>query len=163
MDIAKVDGGVHFSCFLDRTGRELYSCGRGDYGNLGITLEQPVEGYLESLPCRVPIVYEPRGTVANPNANSIVVDDIVEEDQPVIEQISCGSTHVLALTRGGDAYSWGFGEMGACGHGASDADLLRPRKIESKGAVTREFRYVSGGGQHSTAIVKTASSGLAAS
>ena len=58
---------------------------------------------------RTPLVYEPRGTVSNPKENCIVVDDIVEEDQPEIEQVSCGSTHALVLVKGGDAYSWGFG------------------------------------------------------
>lgn len=151
-DITKVEGGYQFSCFVDKTGKELFTCGRGDYGSLGISLEQPDAGYLENLPCRTPLVYEPRGTVANPKENCIVVDDIVEEDQPEIEQVSCGSTHALVLVKGGDAYSWGFGTSGACGQGASDDDVLRPTKLEMKKS---KIRYVSGGGQHSTAIVTT--------
>lgn len=97
-------------------------------------------------------MYEPRGTVSNPKENCIVVDDIVEEDQPEIEQVSCGFTHALVLVKGGDAYSWGFGTSGACGQGASDDDVLRPTKLEMKKS---NIRYVSGGGQHSTAIVTT--------
>mmetsp|Transcript_42184 Transcript_42184/g.76097 ORF Transcript_42184/g.76097 Transcript_42184/m.76097 type:complete len:601 (-) Transcript_42184:44-1846(-) len=154
LDITKVEGGDHFSCFIDKTGKNLYTCGRGDYGQLGISLEQPDPGYLENLPLRVPLVYEPKGAVSNPKENSIKTEDIVEEDQPEIEQISCGSTHVLVLTKGGDAYSWGFGGQGACGQGSSDEDVLRPKKLVMKKC---KMQYVSGGGQHSTAIVTTGS------
>ena len=166
MDITKVSAGEHFSCFVDSTGREVYSCGRGDYGQLGITLESPKEGYFETRPCRVPIVYEPDlEDDDDPKVNCITVEDIVEEDQPIIKQISCGDRHVLVLTEGGDAYSWGFGECGACGQGKSDDDVFRPKKLEKKivktqGASNYKFQYVSGGGQHSAAIVKTGSTGF---
>ena len=169
MDITKVEGGYQFSSFLDSTGKELYTCGRGDYGQLGITMEQPDPGYLENLPCRVPLVYNPSGTVSNPKENSIKVEDIVEEDQPEIEQISCGSTHMLILTKEGDAYSWGFGSQGATGQGNSDEDILMPKKLSSKiknaqGVATQyKMQYVSGGGQHSAAIVSTRSTGFASS
>jgi regulator of chromosome condensation len=197
-EIVKVEGGMHFSCFVDKSSKELYACGRGDYGNLGITLEQPDAGYCVTLPLRVPLVHEPDiKSIIELNidrkANCIIVEDIVETDQPEIEQISCGSTHVLVLTKGGDAYSWGFGQCGACGQGKSDQDVLRPRKLvprlTSKATTTTtdgygggttgggdgacgstsntmvsaacKIQYVSGGGQHSAAIVKTGSTGFA--
>lgn len=150
-DITKIGAKGHFSCFVDRTGRTLYECGRGDYGQLGITLEQPDPGYYEPLPIRVPLVYEPQGAVTKPKENIIKTEDIVEEDQPEIMQISCGSSHVLAVVKGGDAYSWGFGTSGACGQAGEDSDVLRPKMIKMKSKI----QYVSGGGQHSTAIVKT--------
>lgn len=164
-DITKVDAGLQYSCFVDKTGKELYTCGRGDYGQLGNTLEKPDEGHFQTLPSRVPLVYDIQGTrqnVANPKENSIILDNIVEEDQPEIEQISAGDTHVLVLTKGGDAYSWGFGAMGACGQGKDEDDVLRPKKLEAKmmksqGASTYKFQYVSGGGQHSTALVTSQS------
>ena len=156
-DITKIGARGHFSCFVDKTGEKLYACGRGDYGQLGITLKEPDPGYYEHLPVRVPLVYEPKGTVDNPKENSIKLEAIVEEDQPVIEQISCGSSHVLAITKGGDAYSWGFGDRGACGQGDDEADVLHPKKLVMKS----RMRYVSGGGQHSTAIVTTGSAGFA--
>jgi len=153
-DAAKVGARGHFSCFVDKTGKRLWECGRGDYGQLGITLEQPDPGYCEPLPVRVPLVYELRAgaAVANPKENCVNVDGIVEEDQPVIDQISCGTSHVLVLTKGGDAYSWGFGDRGACGQGTEESDVLRPRKIVMNKS---RMQYVSGGGQHSTAIVTT--------
>lgn len=156
-DIATVDAGLQFSCFLDSTGTRLYACGRGDYGSLGVTLEQPEAGYYEHTPLRVPLVYEPdESAVTNRKENCIDPGGIVEDDQPAIEQISCGSTHVLAVTRGGEAYSWGFGSSGACGQGPSEDDVLRPKKLVLKNNC--KIQYVSGGGQHSTAIVTTDSS-----
>ena len=64
------------------------------------------------------------------------------------------STHVLALTRKGDAWSWGFGEQGACGQGPDYEDVQRPKRIAMKKS---KMQYVSGGGQHSMAIVTTVS------
>jgi regulator of chromosome condensation len=58
-DIVKVEGGLFFSCFVDKTSKKLYACGRGDCGQLGTTLEQPERAYHESLPVRVPLVHEP--------------------------------------------------------------------------------------------------------
>jgi regulator of chromosome condensation len=174
-DITKVDGGMHFSCFIDKTSKELYACGRGDYGTLGCTLEQPDPGYMVNLPIRVPLVHEPDAQAIadrniNRKENCIIVEDIIEADQPEIKQISCGSTHVLVLTEDGDAYSWGFGESGACGQGRSDQDVFRPTRLVprlvSKGvggdalSAACKIQYVSGGGQHSSAIVKTGSTGF---
>jgi hypothetical protein len=45
--------------YKDNKGRKFFACGWGDNGNLGITLEQPNPGYLESLPIQVPLVHEP--------------------------------------------------------------------------------------------------------
>ncbi|KAL3792902.1 hypothetical protein ACHAWO_004231 [Cyclotella atomus] len=158
-NIAKVEAGQYFSCFVNSTGKELYSCGRSDCGQLGISLKQPDAGSFESTPVRVPLVYNIDSTkVSDPKGNCIVESDIVEEDQPEIEQISCGSSHVLVLTKEGDVYSWGFGESGACGQGKSDADVFRPKKLNPKGK-NHVFKYVSGGGQHSAAVFVTQSKG----
>ncbi|KAL3795978.1 hypothetical protein ACHAWO_013109 [Cyclotella atomus] len=161
-NIAKIEAGYHFSCFVNSTGKELYSCGRSDYGQLGISLKQPDSGSFESTPVRVPLVYDIDSTiVSDPKGNCIIESEIVEEDQPEIEQISCGSTHVLVLTKEGDVYSWGFGESGACGQGKSDSDVLRPKKlvtkVENAQGAKCGVKFVSGGGQHSAVVVATAS------
>jgi regulator of chromosome condensation len=161
-NIVKVEAGFHFSCFVNSTGKELYACGRSDYGQLGISIEQPDSGSFETTPVRVPLVYTvQQHKVTDPKGNCIVESDIAEEDQPEIEQISCGSTHVLVLTKAGDVYSWGFGESGACGHGKCDDDVLRPKKLETKLANAQgakyEVKFVSGGGQHSAIVVATGS------
>ena len=145
---------------MNNTGKELYCCGRRDYGQLGISLKQPDSGSYEFTPIRVPLVYTiDSSTVSDPKGNCIVEGDIVEHDQPVIEQISCGSTHVLVLTEEGDVYSWGFGESGACGHGNSDKDVFRPKKLVTKLENTQGVKFISGGGQHSAVVVATKSKG----
>ncbi|KAL3788286.1 hypothetical protein HJC23_002860 [Cyclotella cryptica] len=158
--IVKCEGGAHFSCFVNNTGKELYCCGRGDYGQLGISLEQPESGSFETTPIRVPLVYTiQKSKVTDPKGNCIIESDIVEEDQPEIEQISCGSSHVLVLTKDGDVYSWGFAEFGACGQGKRDTDIMRPKKMEAKLANAQgakyKIKFVCGGGQHSAMVVST--------
>lgn len=163
-NITKVEGGFHHSYFVDATGKKLYTCGRGDYGQLGITFEQPDEGYFENLPVRVPLVYESQGNVSNPKENSIIEENIKEEDQPVIDQISAGESHALVLTKEGDVYSWGFGECGQVGQGKSDNDVTRPKKLvtklENANGAKYKMKFVSGGGQHSSAVISTGSSGF---
>jgi regulator of chromosome condensation len=172
-DITKVAGGMQFSCFIDKTSKELYGCGRGDYGTLGCSLEQPDAGFCIDLPIRIPLVHEPDAQAIsdrniNRKENCIILEDIIEADQPEIKQISCGSIHVLVLTEDGDAYSWGFGESGACGQGRSDQDVFRPTRLVPRlgnrgdaSSAACKIQYVSGGGQHSSAIVKTGSTGFA--
>ena len=147
---------------MNDSGKELYCCGRSDYGQLGISLEQPESGASESTPIRVPLVYDiDKSKVSDPKGNCIIEGDIDEEKQPVIEQISCGSSHVMVLTKCGDVYSWGFGVMGACGQGKCDDDILRPKKLALKLKSSKDAKYgvkfVSAGGQHSAMVAVTKS------
>ncbi|EED91362.1 predicted protein [Thalassiosira pseudonana CCMP1335] len=166
-DITTVEGGYQFSCFVDATGKKLYACGRGDYGNLGITLKQPGAGWFEKTPTRVPLVHTiDESTISEEKKKEtcIVEADIDEEKQPEIAQISCGSTHVIVRTKGGDVYTWGFGEQGACGQGKDYNDVLRPKKLETKlkniQGSQYEVKFVSGGGQHSSVVIATGSKGF---
>ena len=159
-NIVKVEAGAHFSCFVNNTGKELYCCGRSDYGQLGISIEQPESGAFETTPIRVPLVYTiQKSKITDPTSNCIIESDIVEEDQPEIDQISCGSSHVMVLTTGGDVYTWGFAEFGACGLGKRDTDIMRPTKMESKlgnaQGAKYKVKFVSAGGQHSAVVVST--------
>jgi alpha-tubulin suppressor-like RCC1 family protein len=47
-----------------------------------------------------------------------------------IRQISCGNEHVVAITEGGLAYSWGHGALGKLGHG-NENDVREPQLISS--------------------------------
>lgn len=124
--IKEVDGGFHHSMLLTEDGN-VYSWGRGDYGQLGhgnaenVTQPKLIETF-ESLP----------------------------EDNRVIH-ISCGDNHSTAVTKLGDVYTWGFGEMCQLGHGP-DEDKQIPWKINNtheKSLVTgRKVLNAKGGGQH---------------
>ena len=53
------------------------------------------------------------GCVGSPEEEEIMLPRPVEFflDHPV-EQVSCGDSHVVVLTRYGDVYTWGSGEFG---------------------------------------------------
>ncbi|XP_070576685.1 serine/threonine-protein kinase Nek9-like [Ptychodera flava] len=49
-----------------------------------------------------------------------------------VDQVSCGTCHVLALTRDGEVFSWGNGEYGRLGLGSED-DYMSPQKVAIQG------------------------------
>ncbi len=164
--IESVEGACHGSYFVGGTGKKLYSVGRGDYGGLGITLEQPETGFFVSTPHRVPLVYDVKtqGDISEPTQNCIVEGTINEDEQPEIEQVAAGSSTVIVITKQGDVYSWGFGESGACGQNKrdsseNDADITLPQKMNlTRKKVTFQVKYASGGAQHSAVIINTSDS-----
>lgn len=165
-----VEGGYHNSFFVGGAGnKQLYSAGRGDYGALGVSLETPATGMFLSIPHRVPLVYDVKsqGNISEPTKNCIVEDTIDEDEQPEIEQVAAGSNahHVFVVTKTGDVYSWGFGENGACGQNRTcdsedDRDITLPKKMNlvMKKKISFQVKYVSGGAQHSAAIITTSDS-----
>lgn len=124
--IKSMAGGHHHTILLTEDGN-IYSWGRGDYGQLG-----------------------------HGNTNNNIVPTAIEvfknlpEDNRVV-QISSGDNHCTAVTQQGDVYTWGFGEMCQLGHGP-DQDKLTPTKINNtheKSILTgKRVLYASGGGQH---------------
>lgn len=146
-EIMAVSAGVHHSLCLDKTSTGLYAFGRGDSGQLGITSSMPPAGYLEHTPAHVSLL-------------------VGKKSNPPISQISCGGNHNLVLTKDGDVFTWGYGEMGALGHG-KEVDEYSPRKLEVKAdlmaekkksegtstLVTGRVHLVVGGGQHSAIIL----------
>ena len=69
-----------------------------------------------------------------------------------IRKLACGSNQNVAVSRSGDLYSWGFGEMGQLGNGKS-ADEPSPALVEAA-AVSQGQAVLdaASGGQH-TAIL----------
>ncbi|XP_033102475.1 serine/threonine-protein kinase Nek9-like isoform X2 [Anneissia japonica] len=49
-----------------------------------------------------------------------------------VQQISCGDSHVVALTKKGEVYSWGCGEFGRLGLG-DEEDYASPQKVPIRG------------------------------
>ncbi len=39
----------------------------------------------------------------------------------IVENVSCGFSHTLALTKNGKVFSWGQGKFGALGHGSNES------------------------------------------
>lgn len=133
--IVSLKGGMHHSLVLSSSG-ELYAFGRGDSGQLGSN-----EGNVKSAGdfCALPVK-----PLLPPNT--------------LVASIDCGGNHNLALTRAGDVYSWGYGDMLALGHG-EDKDEFLPKKLNFQKAGLKNITVtqVAGGGQHSAIIGKVVS------
>jgi regulator of chromosome condensation len=145
--ISKISCGIFHSMCLDETGQSLYSFGRGDSGQLGVTATRPDVGYFKDTP-------------------QLIKFPSLDDSPPVIEQISCGGNHTLVVTDDGTVYSWGYGDMGALGHG-EEKDEYQPRKVDIMEGVNRlrkkqnlssllaKVHSVVGGGQHSAIVAST--------
>ncbi|XP_053330971.1 serine/threonine-protein kinase Nek9 [Spea bombifrons] len=94
-------GGDFTVCVTDEG--QLYSFGSDYYGCLGVNQTAGAE------------VLEP-----------VLVDFFLNEP---VEQVSCGDSHVMALTRSKSVYSWGCGEYGRLGLDSED-DVYYPQKVE---------------------------------
>ena len=105
-DIVSVSAGLSHSMFLDITGRHIYTCGRCDSGQLGITDSLPEPGDFRNT--LQPLKFDIQGA---------------DEDLD-FKQIAAGDDSCFAVTRTGKLYSWGYGDSGQLGHGA-DEDQLR--------------------------------------
>lgn len=123
--VAQIRGGMHHSILLTSQGH-VFTCGRGDSGQLGIN-ELNVDRKGNTTWTRVE-----------------------KFDECPVKEIAAGSNHCLALSHQGDLYSWGFGEMYQLGHD-QDEDEAEPRKIEG---IKGKILSISAGGQHSAFVVK---------
>ncbi|GFH47758.1 hypothetical protein CTEN210_04233 [Chaetoceros tenuissimus] len=148
ISISQIAAGEHHSLCVDASCRRLFAFGRSCSGQLGHTGECPKPGAFEVEP----------------------VEIFLEKDKenPIIEEISCGSFHSFVVTADGDVWSWGSGFHGQLGIGKlgesedvvtlpTKADVLSGiNKVRSK---NNELQYqkakvlkVAGGSQSSALI-----------
>ena len=90
IQVKAISCGAYHSCFLSANG-QVFSCGRGDKGQLGI-------GFISQKEYR-PIIVRLRN-----------------HDEP-IRQVSCGSFHTCYLTASGKIFSTGLNDEGQLGLG----------------------------------------------
>ncbi|OCT68162.1 hypothetical protein XELAEV_18039458mg [Xenopus laevis] len=100
--VQKVSCGSDFTVCITDEG-QLYSFGSDYYGCLGVNQSAGSE------------VLEP-----------LLVDFFLNEP---VDQVSCGDSHIMALTRSKSVYSWGCGEYGRLGLDSED-DVYSPQKVE---------------------------------
>ena len=132
-------GATHSLC-LNLLGNAVFSWGRADYGQLGLSDAKPKLGDFEPTPQQV----------AFPESMGYVR----------ISDIAAGSFQSFAVLDNYDVYSWGFNELGTTGHSSSVGDdIRRPKKID----VLRKYQTqkliahvhnIAGGGQHSLMVIK---------
>ena len=69
-----------------------------------------------------------------------------------IRTISSGSNQNVAVSRSGELYSWGFGEMGQLCNGRA-ADEPTPALVDAQEIHSRAVIDTSSGGQHTAVVV----------
>jgi 5,10-methenyltetrahydrofolate synthetase len=130
--ITKIACGWSHMLALDKNGT-VYSWGRFDMGQLGIGTNigsniAVKPEYSDTFVFKVRISKD---------------EQFGKETKNKIIQIACGSEHSLAVTAGGDLYSWGWGEHGNLGHGTTTNEYL-PKKVskfgEANGCYVRDVR-----------------------
>ena len=123
----KVASGQHHSVFVTSEG-QVYSCGRGDYGRLGI------------------------GEKASEQHSPVEV--VALKDQKV-QKVACGEVVSFAVTQTGEMYSWGMGNNLQLGNGNED-DVEMPALVEGKDLNREEHEtmQVDAGGQHTLILAR---------
>ena len=131
-DIVQVAAGDYHSLFLDITGRRLWSCGRSDSGQLGVTdTPPPIDSCMVSL-------------------QPVYFADPIER----ITKITAGGNSSMAVTNDGKVYAWGFAQEGALGlgfDGESYDTECRPRALDT---IQGACLDVSLGSQHSVFLIE---------
>lgn len=134
--ITKVAAGTHHSIFLNLSGNAIWTCGRADYGQLGISDRVPACGHLENRMKKLAF-----------DKN----DDLIDLN---FHSISAGDHQSHAVSRSGKLYCWGFNVMGALGHG-NEVDEPRPTVVkkfndDKSGIILEAF----GGSQHTIVLAQ---------
>jgi alpha-tubulin suppressor-like RCC1 family protein len=147
--IHQVAVGAFHSLFLNATGTAVYSCGRSDYGQLGL---------FATLQGAGDFVVEPR-QVAFPESTK----------GQRFSKITAGGNSSMVSMDNGDIYTWGLNIDGQTGHAVKPRgpeqieDIFLPTKLDimryykkhdpQKGT-TADILDASCGGQHSIFLVK---------
>ena len=111
--ITQIAGGWH-SLFLTNEGH-VYSCGRNNYGQLGLNSNDDVN--------ITPQLIE--------TYHNSVEDINIRFNDITITQISTGSFHSLFLTNEGHVYSCGYGSYGQLGLNSNDEVNITPQLIKT--------------------------------
>jgi alpha-tubulin suppressor-like RCC1 family protein len=128
-NIAQVSAGDYHSLCLDRTGRNLFSFGKGALGELGV-IENPSRDFCQSQP---QAVFLDHRTSVN----------------PTIRSIACGENHNMVVTAAGDLYTWGFGDYGEMAN-RSEGIFYLPTRADANNVLQAT------GGAHHTVVLSAA-------
>ncbi|CAH1251602.1 RCC1 [Branchiostoma lanceolatum] len=127
-----IEGGQHHTVALSQDG-EVYVLGRGEYGRLGLGEDMDKE-------------------VTKPTQLTALRD---------ICGVATGSSVSFAVTKNGEAYSWGMGTNLQLGL-SDDDDVWEPTKMSGKQLESRDVVLVSGGGQHTVILARDKDNNTAA-
>jgi len=146
--IHQVAVGAFHTLFLNATGTAVYSCGRSDYGQLGLSDRVQGAGDFVSTPTQIAFPETTKGQsfvkiVSGGNMSSVIIDN-------------------------GDCYTWGYNTCAQTGHSCArrgpenSEDILVPTKLrpmraygkkQSSFGTTATVLGAACGGQHSLFLV----------
>ena len=133
--VVAADGGEAHTVALAASGK-VYAFGRSAYGRLGLAGIDPKDD-------------EPRSAMSE-------VAGIPARATGVV----AGGSNSGAVTASGDAYLWGYGELGQIGRGDDQSDALTPeRVVPTKNMKDTRVAAVSFGGQHAALLCVPADGG----
>jgi len=69
-----------------------------------------------------------------------------------VKMVDCGTCHTVALSTGGDVYTFGSNSCGRTGHNTQRGKLLVPLRVERLAAL--EIAHVAAGGCHTAAVTE---------
>lgn len=121
--------GEHHTLLLDKNGN-VWSFGRGDFGQLGIKLDEERGERAINRPTRIPSLSHSNGII--------------------IKQITTGGNHNMALDGQNRVFVWGYGGMHQLGLGEDDNDHFEPISLKLVGQFP--IQKISAGGQHSVIL-----------
>jgi regulator of chromosome condensation len=120
--------------FLDISGENLYTCGRSDSGQLGITDQVPPPGEMKIT------------------LQLVDFDEEVDPEDRAFSRIAAGEDHSLAVTQTGKLFSWGFGDEGQLGR-SNEKYQPRPTLVTKYGSGESVFVMDASGGTQHTMIL----------
>jgi regulator of chromosome condensation len=133
--VVAADGGEAHTVALAASGK-VYAFGRSAYGRLGLAGIDPKDD-------------EPRSAMSE-------VAGVPGRATAVV----AGGSNSGAVTASGDAYLWGYGELGQIGRGDDQSDALTPeRVVPTKNMKDTRVAAVSFGGQHAALLCVPADGG----
>jgi len=155
--VTALAGGEHHSVALTESG-DVYAFGRGDNNQLGLAdgaemHPAPVQAAgapfapaartFGSHACRSRLLL-----AAHARARASQVAALAGVP---IRRLKAGSNQNVAVSRAGELYCWGFGEMGQLGNGRA-ADEKLPTLVGAQAVASRAVLDAASGGQHSVIV-----------
>jgi regulator of chromosome condensation len=75
------------------------------------------------------------------------------DDKTVVSVAAGGMGNGACITDEGEAYVWGYGDVGQLGRGDDQADAATPERLKpTKAMAGKQFSAVSFGGQHAAVL-----------
>lgn len=138
-------GAYHCLCLSDRG--IVYSWGRAANGRLGQNKDH-LKG-INEVSNGSPCLFEDDISYGEPNLALIPgCYSTEDEDHQCISIIAAGHSHSIAVTNGGEVYTWGMGTFGRLGHG-EHCDEYLPRLVRCLSDVEVRIVNASAGYAHS--------------